>query len=108
MDQVCFLSADDLREFYYTFLATFVRALRNAVGVEFKGSDFVGFKSCDAPLHNVSVLGSLKTLAMGDGFSVEVAQSSYLWVLGRLAQACLDSTLTKYQHPIPRGPVWKY
>ena len=96
-------SADDLTDFYYTFLVSPKRAMRNAFKMVFKGSDFEGFKCFRPELKNQEVLLCLQTLAMGDNLAVEVAQQAHCNVLRYLCGAMVPEESLRYRHPVPRS-----
>ena len=102
----CSLFADVLLEVYYTVLASLVRALRNAVGVELEDLDFVGSKSCDASLRDVSVLGCQKILAMGHApLEKRHIQRIQGFFASQLMPPWLNSD--RFSAMILRAPLWE-
>ena len=106
-DENLLISSDDLCEFYYTFQVSARRARRNAIGLKFKGSEFVGLQCYDPDLHNEEVYLCLGTLAMGDALAVEIAQQSHVNVLRKLAHCMRPHECLLYRQPIPRGPFFE-
>ena len=101
----CFrFSADDLTDYYYTFLVSAARAKRNAFKMKFHPSELRHFKSFYPGLEAHSeILVCLRTLAMGDSLAVEIAQMAHTAVLKQLCAAMLPHQVLKYRSPIPRS-----
>ena len=98
--------ADDLSDFYYTFLVSDARSQRNALRIKFKPSE-VSHLSCFNPsIHGDSgkLLICLATLAMGDSLAVEAAQQAHTGVLHRLCGSMLNHEVLRYRYPLPRTP----
>ena len=95
--------ADDLTDFYYTFRVSPRRARRNAFRMIFNASDLQHLKSYDSTLDGKKVLVCLKTLAMGDGLAVEIAQQSHCNVLRYLCGSMIKEECLRYRFSIPRG-----
>ena len=97
------ISIDDLRDMYYTFLASYKMSLHNTLNVSFKGRDFKGFNAWRPELDDCAVLPGLVGLAMGFLLAVEIAQASHLGVLQKLAHCCRPAELVSGHLPIPRS-----
>ena len=99
-------SADDLQDFYHTFLVGPRRAARNAFNMTFPGALFEGWSSFSPDLARSRVIPALRTLAMGDNLAVELAQCAH-WCLLRRAGCAGARGLLKYHSPVPRGPLFE-
>ena len=101
----CFrFSADDLTDFYYTFVVSEARAKRNAFKMRFRPSELQHFKCFSPDLEKYpEILVCLRTLAMGDSLAVEIAQMAHTAVLRQLCAAMLPHQVLKYRSPIPRS-----
>ncbi len=109
--RVGLVSGEDLCDFFYSFLVTISRALRNAVKGDYCLSFFTDFKAYhkfrqyfgeDFPLKGL-VCGLLDTMGQGDGSSPDFAQESHL-ELGLSADGMRVHWLLRWREPIPRGP----
>ena len=101
------ISWDDLREFYYTFKVSSVRARRNALAVVYDAEDCWEFTCWDPALAGRCVVPALIALATGDSLAVELAQASHLCFLQKDVGACRASELVVYRAPFPRSPFWE-
>ena len=95
-------SADDLSDYYYTFVVSEARAQRNAFRLRLQGSEVSHLRCFKEELRNKEVLVCLKTLAMGDGLAVEIAQQSHANVLRYLCGAMRPHECLRYRQPVPR------
>lgn len=103
-DEVLRVSSDDLSEFYYTFAVSAKRASRNAIGIAFQPSEVQHLNCFCSSKHTSPVYIALRTLAMGDGLAVEIAQQSHVNLL-RIRAACMRAHETlMHRRPIPRSP----
>ena len=102
-DEVFRFSADDLTDFYYTFVVSHARAKRNAFKYVFKGDQLSHLQCFHPGLWGKDVLVCLATLAMGDNLAVEIAQQAHCNVLRYLCGAMVPGETLRYRHPIPRG-----
>eukprot|EP00438_Fugacium_kawagutii_P029139 Skav202633 [mRNA] locus=scaffold1259:37280:43123:+ [translate_table: standard] len=100
------VNADDLTDFYYTFLVSPQRAKRNCIRMVFS-PDELQHLTCFEPefWDHSSLVIALITLAMGDSLAVEVAQAAHSEILRQLCGAMVPSETLRYRHPVPRGPV---
>ena len=96
-------SADDLTDFYYTFLVGEERAKRNAFKMVLDWHEVSHLKCFKDSLKGCRVMVCLKTLAMGDSLAVEIAQQAHANVLRFLCGAMLDHETLRYRFPIPRS-----
>ena len=96
-------SADDLTDYYYTFVVSEQRAFRNALRLEFDASEVQHFKCFQPELEGQKVLICLKTLAMGDNLAVGVAQQSHGNVLRLLVGSLKPEETLRYRASIPRS-----
>lgn len=96
-------NADDLSDFYYTFLVSQQRAKRNAFKMIFKGHQLSHLKCYCPELHDQDVLVCLKTLAMGDNLAVEIAQQAHCNVIRQLCGGMVPEETLRYRHPVPRS-----
>ena len=101
-DQVFRFSADDLTDYYYTFVVSDSRAKRNTIRMKFQGEQFKGFRCYRPELAGHEVQIALATLAMGDNLAVEIAQSAHRSVLQQLVGSMLPGEVMQYRHPCPR------
>ena len=100
------ISADDLEDFYHSYVVPQAHAARNHIHGVFESSVFEGWNCWDSKFVGKMVVGCFNTLAMGTSFAVEVAQHSHTTLLQR--EGCLIPTeQVKYRSPLPRGPVYQ-
>ena len=100
------ISADDLEDFYHSYIVPQAHAARNHIHGVFESSVFEGWNCWDSKFVGKMVVGCFNTLAMGTSFAVEVAQHSHTTLLQR--EGCLIPTeQVKYRSPLPRGPVYQ-
>ena len=97
------ISARDLREFYSSFVVSRARALRNSFNAVFPSAAFSDLNCYDPALSGCHVVPCLNTLAQGDAYAVEIAQSAHLSVLRREAGACRAEHMTVHREPFPRS-----
>lgn len=102
-DEYFRFNADDLTDFYYTFIVSQKRAARNAFKFVFQGKQLSHFRCYRPELANHEVLLCLKTLAMGDNLAVEVAQQAHCNVLRSLCGGMVPEETLRYRHPVPRS-----
>ena len=95
-------SADDLSDYYYTFVVSSERSKRNAIRMEFSLDEISHFKCFSESLGQGPFAICLKTLAMGDNLAVEIAQSAHTNVLRQLAGSMLEHETLRYRYPCPR------
>jgi len=92
----------DLECFYYTFLVSMKRALRNVFGRPLRASLFADFACYRPELAGRMVVPALASLAMGDRNACDYAQASNRELLIRAG--ALDPTCeVHYGRPIPRS-----
>lgn len=96
-------NADDLTDFYYTFVVSPQRASRNAFQFVFRGSELSHFRCFRPELRDQEVLVCLQTLAMGDSLAVEIARQAHCNVLRFLCGSMIPCESLRYRHPVPRG-----
>lgn len=102
------ISAEDLRDYYFSFLVTLLRALRNCVQGVFKLGDFrstSAYKSYRAMFGGTDVsrvVGAMATMGQGDGSAVDVGEEAHIG-MGLLFGAFLRAQLITYRSPMPRG-----
>ena len=97
------VSGTDLREFYYSFLASEERVRRNALLGEVFAHQIRDFKCYHPDLEGAGpLIFGLKTLAMGDSCAVELAQTAHLGVLVQLGLVS-EGTLMAMNLPPPRS-----
>jgi hypothetical protein len=86
------ISADDLEDFYHSYVVPQAHAARNHIHGVFESSVFEGWNCWDSKFVGKMVVGCFNTLAMGTSFAVEVAPAqSYNLVATRRV---LDSNRT--------------
>ena len=95
--------ADDLTDYYYTFKVSSRRARRNAFRMIFDSADLQHLKCYSSDLDGCKILVCLRTLAMGDGLAVEIAQQSHCNVLKYLCGSMVKGECLRYRFPVPRG-----
>ena len=96
-------SGNDLRDFYYLFRCSESRSRRNFLVGELPVKKIQHLHAVqEKGLTNGTVMGSLRTLAMGDCQAVELAQTCHLSLA--LNGGVVDrDTLVSMHHPLPRG-----
>lgn len=102
-DQVCRFSADDLTDYYYTFVVSMNRAKRNTIRMIFRGEQFKGFQCYRPEFDGQEVQIALATLAMGDNLAAEIAQSAHASVLRQLVGSMLPGEVMQYRYACPRS-----
>lgn len=103
-DQQLVIGADDLEDFYHSYVVPPAHAARNHIHGVFDANIFQGWNCWDTNLDGKQVVGCFNTLAMGTSYAVEVAQHSHTNLLRRAG--CLNpSQQVKYRTPLPRGNV---
>ena len=104
-DEVFRINADDLSDFYYTFIIPEKRALRSCFRLKFV-PDELKHLTCFECKHAESeaLLLSLNTMAMGDNLAVEIAQAAHQELLREHCGSMLPHETLRYRHPVPRGP----
>ena len=95
-------NADDLSDYYYTFVVSSKRSKRNAIRMEFSAHEIAHLSCYRESLGPGPFAICLKTLAMGDNLAVEIAQSAHTNVLRQLAGSMLEHETLRYRHPCPR------
>lgn len=95
-------NADDLSDYYYTFVVSSKRSKRNAIRMEFAAHEISHLQCYRESLGPGPFAICLKTLAMGDNLAVEIAQSAHTNVLRQLAGSMLFHETLRYRHPCPR------
>ena len=73
--------AEDLREFYHSFIVSPIRAARNVLALEFSYEDLAHLSVCSKSMRNQVLIPALRTMAMGDTNAVAYGQISHLAVL---------------------------
>ena len=73
--------AEDLREFYHSFIVSPIRAARNVLALEFSYEDVAHLSVCSKSMRNQVLIPALRTMAMGDTNAVAYGQTSHLAVL---------------------------
>ena len=96
-------NADDLSDYYYTFMVSPERAVRNSLRLKVTPDEVSHFKCFDESLKNQPLLICLRTLAMGDNLAVEIAQQAHANVLKYLVGSMLPHEVLRYRYPIPRS-----
>lgn len=96
-------SADDLSDYYYTFVVSPARATRNAIRMVFDWSEVAHFRCFRPEFQGQSLLICLKTLAMGDSLAVEIGQQAHGNVLKQFCGGLLASETLRYRYPVPRS-----
>ena len=96
-------NADDLSDYYYTFVVSSKRSRRNAIRMEFLASELSHLACYRESMGPGPFAVCLKTLAMGDNLAVEIAQSAHTNVLRQLAGSMIAHETLRYRHPCPRS-----
>ena len=98
------ICADDLTDFYYTFVVSQKRAFRNCIRMKFDPKELSHLRAFrDEFWDQGPLLIALSTLAMGDSLAVEVAQAAHAEILKQLCGAMIPSEVLRYRFPVPRG-----
>eukprot|EP00435_Cladocopium_sp_Y103_P069666 s198_g33.t1 len=102
-DQAFRFSADDLTDYYYTFVVSEERGKRNALRVVFQSQEVEHFQCFRPDMHGRPLLICLRTLAMGDNMAVEIAQQAHSNVLKFLCGALKPEETLRYRVAVPRS-----
>eukprot|EP00438_Fugacium_kawagutii_P019732 Skav213561 [mRNA] locus=scaffold263:154967:157288:+ [translate_table: standard] len=98
------IAADDLEDFYHSFVVSAPHAHRNHIHGIFPAEVFKGWHAWDPSLAGKLVVGCFNTLAMGTSYAVEVAQHTHSNLLRR-AGVLNNQQQVCYRKPIPRTDV---
>eukprot|EP00435_Cladocopium_sp_Y103_P064493 s910_g26.t1 len=98
------IGADDLEDFYHCFLVSPEHAHRNHVHGVFFADIFKGWNCWDESLSGRKVVGCFSTLAMGNGFAVELAQHTHSNLLRRCG-SLKEEQWVQYRKPLPPGDI---
>eukprot|EP00435_Cladocopium_sp_Y103_P064249 s246_g25.t4 len=102
-DEVARVFAEDLREFYHSFLISDERVKRNALAMEVEPREVAHLKCYDSAMSGHKLLvPCLKTMAMGDCNAVSFGQIAHLGVLLRTNKLELKDFVMLKARP-PRG-----
>ena len=97
---------DDVSDYYYQFLISRKRCVRNVLVGEWPPSLFKDFKCFRPHFHRLpTVCVALNTMAMGDTNAVEFGQAALMSVLLRAGAICPKS-LVYHGSTTPRGPYF--
>lgn len=99
--EVLSLSAVDLSDFYYQFIISFARSLRNVFKGTYDASELRHLKCFDARKHKGRLMVGLNTMAMGDENAVEFGQRENFSAAAR-AGAIHDNELLCIRGKAPR------
>lgn len=103
-DQDLIIGADDLEDFYHSFVVSKEHAYRNHLQGIFPSEIFKGWNAWEPHLEGKTVVGCFNTLAMGTSYAVEVAQHTHSNLLSR-AGVLKPSQQVCYRKPLPRSDV---
>lgn len=98
------IAADDLEDFYHSFVVSSSHAHRNHIHGVFPADLFQGWNAWDPSLRGKLVVGCFNTLAMGTSYAVEVAQHTHTNLLRR-AGVLEAQRQVCYRKPLPRTDV---
>ena len=102
-DRVIAIYGFDLTDYYYQFIISRERALRNAIVGNWPAKHFLDFKSFNRSLLSCrSVCVCLNTMAMGDHNSVEFGQAAHLTIALLTKSISLSEIVYHHSRP-PRG-----
>ena len=96
------IGADDLEDFYHSFVISNQHACRNHIHGVFPSELFKNWNAWDPSLEGKTVVGCFNTLAMGTSYAVEVAQHTHSNLLKR-AGVLKPSQQVCYRKPLPRS-----
>ena len=98
------ICADDLTDFYYTFVVSQKRAFRNCIRMKFDPKELSHLRAFrDEFWDQGPLLIALSTLAMGDSLAVEVAQAAHAEILKQLCGAMIPSEVLRYRFSCSKG-----
>jgi len=105
-DEVAVIFADDLQDYFYQWLASPQRALRNVLRTEFEANEVAGLRCC-ASLRGQKgkIMLGLDSLGMGDCNAVEYAQQAHLRLALEHHAIQVEELLTLFGR-FPRGNYW--
>lgn len=96
--------ADDLSDWYYEFIISAARAMRNVFQGEWHPMEFKDFKCFDPKLLSEKCcIPALKTMAMGDSNVVEFGMAGHITPAIR-CKAIRPDTILRLRRRPPRGP----
>ncbi|CAE7241985.1 unnamed protein product, partial [Symbiodinium sp. CCMP2456] len=75
------IHAEDLKEFYHSFIVSSIRSARNSLALELSSEDVAHLSVCSKAMRNQIIIPALGTMAMGDTNAVAYGQTSHLSVL---------------------------
>jgi len=118
-DQVLLLYLNDIRDYYYQFIVSENRAIRNALACRLSDEEARQFQAYPqdqaSPDTHARTSGhssqpqswfpALATMAMGDTNSTEFGQCGHL-AIGASVDAMRDDEMLTLYHPLPRGPLY--
>ena len=105
-DKDLVIGADDLEDFYHSFIVDDPHAFRNHIHGVFPADMFKGWNCWRDELEGKHVVGCFGSLAMGTSFAVEVAQHTHSILLQRAG--CLNSDeWVQYRKEFPAGDTYQ-